>query len=162
MKRGTGRPKQQFVMYRDGGDKFFNIASSDYLKFTHYNTTRSTWICHITTEKKIKNLSHTENLILDKLFCWGVCPLLLKATGDNQDSLVLRKKRKQFMAFIKLSFLKYCFNIFYLTWRNISWNNENCHSISRAVLIVWYSLCQFGKKNLWGSRNDQSLCESTA
>lgn len=29
------------------------------------------------------NLSHTVNLILDKLFCSGVCPLLLKATGDN-------------------------------------------------------------------------------
>lgn len=107
----------------------------------------------ISLRKKKKNLSHTENLILDKLFCWGVCPLLLKVTGHNQDSLVLR--RKQFMAFIKLYFLKYCFNIFYLTWRNISWNNENCHSISRAVLMIWYSLCQFEKKkNLWGSNRN--------
>lgn len=75
-------------MFRDGGDKLLNIASSGSLKFTPYNTKKSTWICHITTEKKY-NLSHTVNLILDKLFYWGVSPLLLKDTGDNQDSLAL-------------------------------------------------------------------------
>lgn len=60
MKRGACRLKQQYVMYRDGGDKFFNIASSDYLKFTHYNTTKSTWSCHITTEKKNNSESYWE------------------------------------------------------------------------------------------------------